>query len=96
MSDDPKPASPKLVPLREPEHVPVRVVNRAISIDWIGSQFDVVLGTTMIGVTPSGEPEEQMVIAARLRFDLEMARILHDRLTHAIGAVTPPPKEQVN
>lgn len=96
MSDAPKPTGPKLIPLREPEHVPVRVINRLINLDYVGSQFDVLLGTTMLGVTPAGDHEEQMIIAARLRFDIDLARAIHEQLGKAIQAVTTPPKDQVN
>ncbi|MCJ2065753.1 hypothetical protein MKK63_24055 [Methylobacterium sp. J-088] len=96
MSDAPKTTNAKLIPLREPEHVPVRVINRLINLDFVGSQFDVLMGTTMLGVTPEGTHEEQMVIAARLRFDIDLARTIHEQLGKAIQAVTTPPKDQVN
>lgn len=85
-----------IVPLTDPDQIPVRVINEIPHIGYFGSLFDVVLTTTFPGIGAEGKLEAHRVVAARLRFDLDFARALHEQLGNAIQALSTPPKDQVN
>lgn len=74
----------------DPEHVPVRVVNAIPHMSYVGTLVDLTLGTHQIGVQPDGSLAPETVIAARIRFDLEMARILHLELGRLLATLTKP------
>lgn len=80
----------------DPENIPVRVVNGAPQIGVIGSLIAITLTTDRIGFDANGKVQSEMVVAARLRFDLEMARILRDILNTQIELLTPAPKDKPN
>lgn len=72
------------------------VVNSIISADYFGSLFMLTLGSARDGVGDDGQLQRKDAIVARLRFDLEMAKIIRDRLDHLIGVVSPPANVKPN
>jgi hypothetical protein len=96
LAEDRKLTEPVIVPLADPDQLPIRVVNDMATLDFLGGLFDLVLMTTFPGVDPEGKLQAQRIIAARLRFDLDFARAFHAQLGQAIEALTSPPKDQVN
>lgn len=91
MSDEPiagaeKP--PVLIPA-DPDDVPVRTVNNVASI-IIGSVVGMTFITDRVGFNEDGSQRPEPVIAARLRFDLELARMIRDQLNVQIDLLTKP------
>lgn len=96
MTDEPKGPQPPVIPLRDPDNVPVRIVNQTLNLGFVGSLFEAILATSGAGVGPDGQLQAQHTIAARLRFDIDFARAFHAQFGQAIEALTAPPKDQVN
>lgn len=84
MSDHP------IQPITDPDNVPVRVVNGMAQIGIIGGLVAITLTTARVGIGTDGKPNPDVIIAARLRFDLEMARIIRDKLSEHIALLKPP------
>lgn len=80
----------------DPDNVPVRVINGMPQIGIIGSVFALTLTTDRIGTKEDGSPKAEMIVAARLRFDVEMARMIRDALDAQIKMLTQPPNERAN
>jgi hypothetical protein len=80
----------------DPDSIPVRLVNGLPQIGTIGSNFSITLTTDQIGFDALGGLRSQMIIAARLRMDLEMAVILRDALSRQIELATAPRNELPN
>ncbi len=80
----------------DPDNVPVKVVNAVAQYGVIGSLVSLTLTTARSSFSPDGKVEPDMVVAARLRFDLEVARILRDRIDAQIKLLTAPPKTKAN
>ncbi len=74
----------------EPEHVPVQIVNAIPHMSYVGTLVDLTLGTHHVGVQADGSLAPETVITARLRFDLEMARVLHRELGRIVATLTKP------
>lgn len=87
---------PKFIPDIDPGNVPIQTINGAQMHGFPGSQFAVTLKTLGWRQTPNGDYEAVNIIAARLRFDLEMARIIRDQLNEAINVLTAPPDVKPN
>jgi hypothetical protein len=68
------------------DDVPVRIVHRISQFGFIGDLADVVLGT--MRVDPDGHLEH--VVAARLRFNLKVAKDLRRCLDEQIACLTQP------
>jgi len=83
-------------PITDPDNVPVRVINGVAQYGVVGSVVSLTLTTARYSFAPDGKIEPDMVIAARLRFDLEVARIIRDRLDAQIEKLTAPPKAKAN
>ncbi|GJD43987.1 hypothetical protein AFCDBAGC_1849 [Methylobacterium cerastii] len=96
MTDDAENAQSMVIPLRDPDNVPVRIINQTLNLGFVGSLFEVTLATSGAGVGPDNQLQAQNIIAARLRFDIDFARAFHAQLGQAIEAVTSPPKDKVN
>jgi hypothetical protein len=80
---------PDAVPLFvDPDNVPIRVVNQFSLHGVSGSQLDVTFSTLRITPYSDGNSRRDMVVAARLRFDLEMAKIIRDLLDQHIALAT--------
>jgi hypothetical protein len=75
---------------RDPDNVPVRTVNLAHA-DVIGSVVSLTCMTDRIGYAEDGTFKRDLVIAARLRFDLEIAKIIRDQLDTQIALLSRPP-----
>lgn len=80
----------------DPDRIPVRLVNGLAQIGTIGANFSLTLTTDRIGFDGKGGLRSDMVVAARLRMDLEMAQILRDALTRQIEAATQPRGEKAH
>ncbi len=85
-------------PLREfptdPNNEPVKSINGAV-LSIMGSVVTLTATTNRIAWKPDGVRINDPIIAARLRFDLEIARIIRDQLDIQIGLLTKP-QSQVN
>lgn len=77
----------------DPDNVPVRVVNAISAIGLIGGCVDIVLST---GRYVPGETQAELVVCARLRFDMEMAKIIRRALDDQIALLTPPTDVKAN
>lgn len=73
----------------DPDNVPVRTVNLAVS-NIIGGVVAVTLLTDRIGFRDDGSARIDMVVAARLRFDLQMAKVIRDQLNAQIAMLEKP------
>lgn len=80
----------------DPDGIPVRIVNGLAQIGTIGANFSMTLTTDRIGFDGKGGLQSDMVVAARLRMDLEMAIILRDALTRQIELATQPRSEKAH
>lgn len=80
----------------DPDGVPVRIVNGLAQIGTVGANFTMTLTTDRVGFDGNGGLRSDMVVAARLRMDLEMATILRDALSRQIEAVLDAGKQRPN
>lgn len=80
----------------DPDGIPVRIVNGLAQIGTIGANFSMTLTTDRIGFDRKGGLQSDMVVAARLRMDLEMAIILRDALARQIELATQPRSEKAH
>ncbi len=96
MSEPTEAAQPEAVPLIDPDVIPVRIVNGVANMNYFGSLFDMMFTTNFLGCDEYGNMQAQRVVAARLRFDIDFARALHDNLGRMIDALTAPAKDKVN
>lgn len=81
--------------ISDPDNVPVRVINGSYCTS-IGSNISLTLNTLRVAFNDKGEVENNRVIAARLRFDLEIAKILRDQLDSVISLLTAPADAKPN
>lgn len=66
-----------LLPLVDPPGMQTRVVNRVVNCGTFGSVIDLILATDEIaGLDENGNPQIRPVVAARVRFDAELAKLL--------------------
>ena len=80
-----KAARPNLGPLFvDPHNEPVRVVNMLSFHPNIGGLVDLALCTYRVVPDQEGSAKHEAIVAARLRFDLQMARSLRDGLSQQI------------
>jgi hypothetical protein len=74
----------------DPDNIPVRVVNAVTAVVVTGGAIHLELATARVKPLPDGKIEPDYVVAARLRFNLEMARVLRDTINKQIALLTPP------
>lgn len=68
----------------DPDNVPVRFVDGVSAFGWINSTINVTLVTNR--VSNDGEKAvNDFIVAARLRFDITLAKFLRDRLNEQIA-----------
>jgi len=75
-------------PITDPDNIPVKVVNGMPQYGVLGGLVVMTLTTARIGVGADGAPNPDMVIAARLRFDLEMAIAMRNALNSQIDLLS--------
>ncbi len=85
---DPELPKPLRLPT-DPDNIPVRTINQATSL-ILGSVVAMTLITDRVGFDADGSARPDPVIAARLRFDLEIAKIIRDQLDVQIGLLSKP------
>lgn len=91
-----KPVVPRFgIPI-DPNNVPVQTINRISTLDYFGSVIAMTLSTDRVGFDENGNVKPEMIVAARLRFDLEMAKIIRDALDRQIAVLTAPKDVQPN
>jgi hypothetical protein len=76
------------IKILDPDNIPVRVVNKVEAIATIGSQIDLMLTTSRTNIGTDNAIVFDHIVAARLRFGLEMARIIRDALDSQIAILT--------
>lgn len=81
---------PDFVAPTDPDNIPVRVINGLSVATVMGGLIHITLITTRIAAGPDGKLEHDNVIAARLRFDLDMARAVRSALDIQIALLAPP------
>lgn len=79
----------------DPDNVPVRVINGVKQCGIVGSVIAMTLTTVRFGFD-DGQLQPDVVVAARLRFDLEIARSLRDLLDSQIKLLTVVPEAKAN
>lgn len=79
MADDTK----KVIP--DPDAVPVRHITGLASINANGQTIFLNLVTDRMAVYSDGSCEPDLIIAARLHFDIEVARKIRDQLSAHLG-----------
>ena len=89
------PKMPKRVLVADPDNVPVRVINDC-ALDYIGSLFALTLVSNRLAPDEGGVMRGDLVIAARLRFDIEIAKLMRAKLDAQIAALTKPANVQAN
>lgn len=80
-------STPSQLTIGDPDNIPVRVVNGVPHFGVIGSLIALTLTTARVSFV-DGKLEPDLVIAARLRFDLEIAKLLRDNLDSQIRLLT--------
>lgn len=108
MSDAPKPETAEVALTRVetvavapgnfayPDTTQLVMATGALPLGLYGALLDLTFTNDSVIVQPSGELKVQRSIVARVRFDLEMARVLRDALDTTIQGLTAPPPDQVN
>lgn len=95
-----KEAEPAAVPAPEvpdPDQVPVRHVSGAVSV-LSGATIMLNITSDRLGMRADGSLFPDPIIAARLRMDLNMARLIRDQLDAHISGLTAamPPDQKPN
>lgn len=80
----------------DPDNVPVRIVNGFCQSGILGGLVSLTLATDRVNADADGKVKSEMIVAARLRFDVELARALRDFLNTQIELLTPAPKDKAN
>jgi hypothetical protein len=84
----------QIIVATDPDNVPTRVVDGIDSSGLIGGQACVNLVSKRFGLETGGEVVEQLVVAARLRFSINTATLLRDRLDALIAEALRRAKKQ--
>ena len=72
----------------DPDHVPVQHVTGVVSSIANGQTIMMNLVTDRMAVLSDGSAQPDLIIAARLRFDLEIARRIRDQLDAHLNGLT--------
>jgi hypothetical protein len=85
-------------PIADPHDVPVTYVTGFVGNIFNGQTIAVNFVTDRLGIFPDGSSESELVIVARLRFDVHVATRLRDQLNLYIAGISAPrlPDEQAN
>ena len=85
-------------PIPDPNNVPVTHVTGFISNIYNGQTIAMNFVTDQMAIYPDGSGESELIVAARLRFDLNVAVRIRDQINiHLAGlAATLPPGEKAN
>lgn len=74
-------------PTRDPHREPVQIADQITVHGFNGSLFDLTFCTLVRTNTDDGSVKTEALVAARLRFDLQLARALVERLSQQIAMV---------
>ena len=74
--------------IADPDHVPVRHITGVFSNIFNGQTIALNLITDRMAVGRDGSGHQDLIIAARLRFDLDVARRIRDQLNAHLSGVT--------
>lgn len=77
----------------DPPGINAVTVHGIVFSGYFASQFSVVLGTAINRVRENGETYVETAVCARLRFDLDMAKMIRDQLDKQIALLTAPPAD---
>jgi hypothetical protein len=77
---------PKAIP--DPDHVPVRHVTGVVSNIFNGHFIAMNLVTDRMAVGTDGSTQTDLIIAARLRFDLNVAKNIRDQIDAHLSGLT--------
>jgi hypothetical protein len=85
-------------PIADPSSVPVTYVTGFVGNIFNGQTIALNFVTDRLGIFADGSSESELVIAARLRFDVHVAIRLRDQLNLYIAGITAPhlPEEKAN
>ena len=91
------PTKPKQT-IPDPNNVPVTHVTGFISNIYNGQTIAMNFVTDQMAIYPDGSGESELIVAARLRFDLNVAVRIRDQLNVHLAslAATLPPGEKAN
>lgn len=73
----------------DPESVPVRIVDAVAAIGVLNGTINMTLVTNRVG-HDGQRPQNDFVVAARLRMDLNVARFIRDQLNAQIALLETP------
>ena len=85
-------------PIADPNSVPVAYVTGFVGNIFNGQTIAVNFVTDRLGIFADGSSESELVIVARLRFDVHVATRLRDQLNLYIAGISAPrlPDEKAN
>ena len=72
----------------DPDNVSVKVIDGLVSCGILGTSVAMTLTQHRLMIGPDGALDPDTVIAARLRFDLEVAILIRDALNNQIKVLT--------
>lgn len=64
----------------DPDNVSVRIIDGIVNFGILGATINMTLATNRIRVTAEGKLDNDYVIAARLRFDPNVGRLIRDAI----------------
>ncbi len=84
-------AKPTKFILADPDNVPTRTVDTVGTLARVNGQIYLTLGTNRGGQDDNGQFVDAFVVAARLRLNIDVARVIRDVLDVQIKQQMAPP-----
>lgn len=78
----------------DPHHVPVVFANQVTVTGFLNGNVNVTLAVAQFTENDEGDVQPDLVVAARLRFDLCCAQMLYQRLGHILSQNTVQPQPE--
>lgn len=82
----------------DPHHIPVVFCNQVTVAGFLNGNCNITLAVAQFTENDEGDVKPDLVVAARLRFDLRCAQMLYQHLGHILSqnTVTQPQPEKPN
>ena len=74
----------------DPEAVPVRIIDRVVNFGILGTTINMTLATNRMAIVGGGRIQNEFIIAARLRFDPRIGRIIRDAINSQLKLIETP------
>jgi len=88
MSDAPKVPAVRLA--ADLNNVPVQIVDGVQTFGMIGGTINITLVTNRIGVRENGDAFDEFIVAARLRFDPVVGKMIRDAIDSQLTLLSAP------